>query len=120
MFQMMGVFAEFERAMIVERVRSGMARARERGTKSGKAIGRRRIPASVRAKIRATYQGGSACGSWRGSSASGARLYGACCVVAIRGPLPLAEMVLSEHNFLPWMQRIPLVRMTPTVRMYRG
>jgi len=55
---MMGVFAEFERAMIVERVRSGMARARERGTKSGKAIGRRRIPASVRAKIRATYQGG--------------------------------------------------------------
>jgi DNA invertase Pin-like site-specific DNA recombinase len=56
MFQMMGVFAEFERAMIVERVRSGMARARERGTKSGKAIGRPRIPAPVRAKIRATYQ----------------------------------------------------------------
>ena len=53
MFQMMGVFAEFERAMIVERVRSGMARARERGTKSGKAIGRPRIPAPVRAKIHA-------------------------------------------------------------------
>ena len=58
MFQMMGVFAEFERAMIVERVRSGMARARERGTKSGKAIGRPRIPTPVRAKIRATYQAG--------------------------------------------------------------
>jgi DNA invertase Pin-like site-specific DNA recombinase len=58
MFQMMGVFAEFERAMIVERVRSGMARARERGTKSGKAIGRPRIPAPVRAKIHATYQAG--------------------------------------------------------------
>jgi DNA invertase Pin-like site-specific DNA recombinase len=28
MFQMLGVFAEFERAMIVERVRSGIARAR--------------------------------------------------------------------------------------------
>ena len=40
MFQVMGVFAEFERAMIVERVRSGMARAKEKGTKSGKSIGR--------------------------------------------------------------------------------
>jgi DNA invertase Pin-like site-specific DNA recombinase len=58
MFQMMGVFAEFERAMIVERVRSGMARARERGTKSGKAIGRPRIAAPIRARIRATYQAG--------------------------------------------------------------
>jgi DNA invertase Pin-like site-specific DNA recombinase len=28
MFQMMGVFAEFERAMIAERVRAGMARAK--------------------------------------------------------------------------------------------
>ena len=28
MFQMMGVFAEFERAMIAERVRAGLARAR--------------------------------------------------------------------------------------------
>ena len=28
MFQMMGVFAEFERSMIVERVRAGIARAR--------------------------------------------------------------------------------------------
>jgi DNA invertase Pin-like site-specific DNA recombinase len=34
MFQMMGVFAEFERAMIQERVRAGLARARgeERGS----------------------------------------------------------------------------------------
>jgi DNA invertase Pin-like site-specific DNA recombinase len=50
MFQMLGVFAEFERAMIVERVRSGIARARERGTKSGKAIGRPKLsPAKERA-----------------------------------------------------------------------
>ena len=40
MFQMLGVFAEFERAMISERVNAGLARARERGTKSGRAIGR--------------------------------------------------------------------------------
>jgi DNA invertase Pin-like site-specific DNA recombinase len=31
MFQMMGVFAEFERAMIQERVRAGLARARAEG-----------------------------------------------------------------------------------------
>jgi len=36
MFQMMGVFAEFERAMIRERVMSGLARAREEGTKLGR------------------------------------------------------------------------------------
>ena len=33
MFQMMGVFAEFERAMIQERVRAGLARARDEGTR---------------------------------------------------------------------------------------
>jgi DNA invertase Pin-like site-specific DNA recombinase len=31
MFQMCGVFAEFERAMIVERVNSGLARAKAKG-----------------------------------------------------------------------------------------
>jgi DNA invertase Pin-like site-specific DNA recombinase len=40
MFQMLGVFAEFEREMIVARVNAGMARARTSGTRSGKAIGR--------------------------------------------------------------------------------
>jgi len=36
MFQMLGVFAEFERAIIRERVVAGMARAKANGTKSGK------------------------------------------------------------------------------------
>jgi DNA invertase Pin-like site-specific DNA recombinase len=36
MFQMMGVFAEFERAMIQERVRSGLARARGEGKRLGR------------------------------------------------------------------------------------
>jgi len=43
MFGMMSVFADFERAMIQERVRAGLARARESGTKTGKPIGRPRI-----------------------------------------------------------------------------
>ena len=40
MFQMCGVFAEFERAMIVERVNSGLARAKAKGVKLGRATRR--------------------------------------------------------------------------------
>lgn len=36
MFQMLGVFAEFERAMIRERVMAGLARAKAEGTKLGR------------------------------------------------------------------------------------
>lgn len=43
MFQMLGVFSEFEAAMIRDRVRTGVARAQRNGTKSGKAIGRPRL-----------------------------------------------------------------------------
>src|SRR2546421_7780586 len=48
MFQMMGVFAEFERAMIQERVRAGLARARS----EGKRLGRPPIPAEMQKAIR--------------------------------------------------------------------
>ena len=44
MFQMMGVFAEFEREMIRERINAGLSRAKEHGTKSGRPIGRPEIP----------------------------------------------------------------------------
>ena len=43
MFQMLGVFAEFERAMIRERVKAGLARARAQG----KAIGRPKVNGQV-------------------------------------------------------------------------
>jgi DNA invertase Pin-like site-specific DNA recombinase len=36
MYQMMGVFAEFERAMIQERVKAGLARARQDGVQLGR------------------------------------------------------------------------------------
>ena len=58
MFQMMGVFAEFERAMIRERVLAGIARAREQGTKSGKPIGRARTLPKVEAAIQRTLAKG--------------------------------------------------------------
>ena len=44
LFQMLGVFAEFERALIQERIHAGLVRAREKGTRSGKPTGRPRIP----------------------------------------------------------------------------
>ncbi len=40
MFQMMGVFAEFERAIIRERIMAGLSRVKKVGTKSGRPIGR--------------------------------------------------------------------------------
>jgi DNA invertase Pin-like site-specific DNA recombinase len=45
---MLGVFAEFERAMIVERVKAGLARARAQG----KTLGRPRVAAKTEAAIR--------------------------------------------------------------------
>ena len=48
MFQMCGVFAEFERSMIQERVKAGLARARAQGKK----LGRPRVAASVERKVR--------------------------------------------------------------------
>ena len=51
MFQMMGVFAEFERAMIRERVNAGLARARDSGSRSGKAIGRPKASAVKEAAV---------------------------------------------------------------------
>jgi hypothetical protein len=48
MFQMMGVFAEFERAMIRERVRAGLARAVAEGTK----LGRPKLDATTEKAIR--------------------------------------------------------------------
>lgn len=43
LFQMLGMFAEFERAILQERIHAGIARARRNGTKSGKPIGRPKL-----------------------------------------------------------------------------
>jgi len=48
MFQMLGVFAEFERAMIKERINAGLARA----TAQGKTLGRPKVSLQVENKIR--------------------------------------------------------------------
>jgi DNA invertase Pin-like site-specific DNA recombinase len=49
MFQMLGVFAEFERAMTQERVRAGLARARA----DGKTLGRPKIAEKAERAVRA-------------------------------------------------------------------
>lgn len=47
MFQMMGVFAEFERSMISERVKAGLARAKS----NGKTLGRPKVAPRIEAQI---------------------------------------------------------------------
>ena len=47
MFQMMGVFAEFERAMIQARIKAGLSRAKSKG----KRLGRPPVPHEVRAAV---------------------------------------------------------------------
>jgi DNA invertase Pin-like site-specific DNA recombinase len=56
LFQMMGVFAEFERAIIRERVKSGLERAKAQGTR----LGRRPIDADKEAAIRVDLAAGAA------------------------------------------------------------
>jgi DNA invertase Pin-like site-specific DNA recombinase len=53
-FGMLGVLAEFERAMIQERVKAGMARARA----EGRQVGRPKIAAEVEQCIREVLQQG--------------------------------------------------------------
>ena len=54
LFQMLGVFGEFERAMIRERVNAGLARARAKGIQ----LGRPRISSEIEAAIRAGLAAG--------------------------------------------------------------
>jgi DNA invertase Pin-like site-specific DNA recombinase len=54
LFQMMGVFAEFEREMIRERVCAGLEKARAKG----KRLGRPPVPRSVERSIRAARRAG--------------------------------------------------------------
>ncbi len=55
MFGMLGVFAEFERALIQERVRAGLARARAQG----KRLGRPPLAPAKVARVRALLEQGS-------------------------------------------------------------
>ncbi len=55
MFQMCGVFAEFERAMLVERTKAGLARARARGMR----LGRPPVPPVTKRKIAKLRQQGN-------------------------------------------------------------
>lgn len=54
LFQMMGVFAEFERSMIRERVNSGIARAKA----SGQRFGRPRVELETEEKVRELLRSG--------------------------------------------------------------
>jgi DNA invertase Pin-like site-specific DNA recombinase len=66
MFQMLGVFAEFERGIIRERVNAGLTSARAKGTK----LGRRRPSIEARMKPRRASLG-EACDGTAGNAACG-------------------------------------------------
>ncbi len=55
LFQMCGVFSEFERAIIVERVNAGLARAKA----DGKTLGRPKVGDKKEDEIRAMLKGGT-------------------------------------------------------------
>jgi DNA invertase Pin-like site-specific DNA recombinase len=55
LFQMCGVFAEFERAMIQERVKAGLARAKAQG----KVLGRPKVSPEVEKRVRAARARGA-------------------------------------------------------------
>jgi DNA invertase Pin-like site-specific DNA recombinase len=55
MFQMLGVFAQFERAMIRERVNAGLATARAQG----KTLGRPKVAPAVEKRVRASLSKGT-------------------------------------------------------------
>jgi DNA invertase Pin-like site-specific DNA recombinase len=57
MFQMMGVFAEFERSMIPERVRAGLKRAKD----EGKVLGRPPIAPEIEQRVRDAPRARSLC-----------------------------------------------------------
>ena len=59
LFQMLSVFAEFERSMIQERIAAGIARARQKGTRSGRAFGRPKLSAEREAAVRASLAAGT-------------------------------------------------------------
>lgn len=53
------VFAQYERELISEQIKAGLALVKKTGTKSGKAIGRpRTLPATVRSRIRRLHRAG--------------------------------------------------------------
>ena len=57
MFQMMGVFAEFERAMITDRVKAGLSRAKANGVKLGRPTIDNRLERKIALAIEAGDEG---------------------------------------------------------------
>jgi DNA invertase Pin-like site-specific DNA recombinase len=56
LFQMMGIFAEFERTMIQDRVKAGLERAKAQGKRLGRPMVSTKVEASIR-KLRTTGMG---------------------------------------------------------------
>jgi DNA invertase Pin-like site-specific DNA recombinase len=93
LFQMLGVFAEFERSIIQERINAGIARARIVGTKSGRPIGRAKIDPTKEAAIRAMLAIGK--GILKTARECGT---GSSVVQRIKAEMPISRPVDREIN----------------------
>jgi DNA invertase Pin-like site-specific DNA recombinase len=91
MYQMLGVFAEFERAMIRERVMTGLARARS----EGKQLGRRTVEQSNAAKMKALKLRSRGLGIRRIASEVGLGVGTVIRLVGDKGNNALRERVLA-------------------------
>jgi len=58
-YSVFAAFAEFERAILIDRINAGIARARIKGTKSGKPIGRPKVSEDIVQKIKAAKENGA-------------------------------------------------------------
>jgi DNA invertase Pin-like site-specific DNA recombinase len=93
LFQMLGVFAEFERSIIQERINAGIARARIVGTKSGRPIGRAKIDPAKEEAIRAALASGK--GILKTARECGT---GSSVVQRIKAEMPISRPVDREIN----------------------
>jgi len=101
-FQMMGVFAEFERSMIQERVRAGLARAVAEGTK----LGGPKIDKATEAAICSALQAGDA-GMHKIAAAFGVGT-GTAHQSRYAGARAVADMAISERAPAWAVQRAPM------------
>ena len=95
-FQMAGAFAEFERNLIAERTRDGLAYAKSHGTKSGRPIGRPRLNVDLAALRDAVTDMAESPGGGQDSIAGIARRFGVSRSYLYRNVLPALRVRPSQ------------------------
>jgi hypothetical protein len=116
----LGVFAEFERSMIRERVNAGLARAKAKGVQLGRRPVSRKIEARI-LELRATGIGmlkiaRQPAGDWQGRAAAAAAAQGSYAEGGpVRKPLPAAtQTAISKSRYSDPVMRANAEALPPT------